>query len=314
MRVCVYGAGAIGGHLAARLAQGGAEVSVVARGPTLAAIRDNGLRVTTPAGVITALVQASDNPAELGAQDAVIVCVKSPALPEVAAGIAPLLRADTPVVFALNGIQWWSADGLPELDPDQALHRAVGVARSLGGVVYSACSVTAPGEVLVGSPRNRIVIGAPDGTISPQVEALASVLRAGGIGVDLTGDIRTEIWRKLLINLGTAPLAVITGLAVGDNLREPAVAAAMRAVYAEVTAIAQSLGSQPTLDVEAEIVRARGSAHKPSMLQDFERGSALEIATLLDAPLSLARQRGVPTPMLDLLVALVKLRMLAVRG
>jgi 2-dehydropantoate 2-reductase len=314
VKVCVYGAGAIGGHLAARLAQGGAEVSVVARGAALAAIRAGGLRVTTPVDRLALRVAASDDPAELGEQDAVVVTVKTPSLPSVAAGIAPLLRPDTPVVFVLNGIPWWYSDELPELDPDGALHRAVGISRSLGGVIYSACTVTAPGEIHVEHARNRIVLGEIDGAISPRVEALAAVLRAGGIGAEVTADIRKAVWAKLLVNLGSAPVAVITGLAVRDNIAEPAIEAAVREIYREAGTIAQFLGSPVAFDVETAIANARGLAHKPSILQDLERGSAMETLTMFEAPLRLARLAGVATPTLDLIVALARLRVKAARG
>ncbi len=175
MKICVFGAGAIGGHLAARLAHGGADVSVVARGAHLAAIRANGLRLEAPDANFTVKVAATDDPATLGPQDAVLVTVKAPALGSVAASIAPLLGPDTPVVFVINGIPWWyfdqhggALDGTPldSLDPGGAVRAAIGPARAIGGVVYSACTVTAPGVIEVEHLRNRLVLGELDGTLS----------------------------------------------------------------------------------------------------------------------------------------------------
>jgi len=163
MRVCVFGAGAIGGHLAVRLARGGAEVSVLARGPHLAAIQRDGLTVHASDGQLHTRVRASDDPKALGPQDAVLVTVKAPALPAVAAGIAPLLKPDTPVVFAMNGIPWFYFHGiggalegrrLAKIDPGDALWRAVGPERAIDGVVYAASAVIAPGECR-SSPRAR---------------------------------------------------------------------------------------------------------------------------------------------------------------
>ncbi|GAC1341580.1 MAG: 2-dehydropantoate 2-reductase [Acetobacteraceae bacterium] len=317
MKVCVYGAGAIGGHLAARLAKGGADVSVVARGAHLAAIQANGIRIHAPDGEIHAKVHASADPAELGPQDAVIVTVKAPALPAVAAGIAPLLRPDTPVVFAMNGIPWFyfhreggPDDGrrLEKLDPADALWNAVGPERAIAGVVYSACTVTAPGEIHVENARSRLIIGEPDGTKSARTEALADLLRAGGLTMEVTDRIRDMIWSKLLLNLGSGPLAVLTGSAPGRFYTEDPCCEATRGILAEGTAIAEALGCRVSPDADGQIRNGRKSQHKPSILQDLERGRPMEIDALYTVPLDLARMRGVPTPLLDLLVGMTRAR------
>ncbi len=317
MRVCVYGAGSIGGNLAARLAQAGADVSVVVRGENLAAIRANGLTLETASKTITAKVRASANPADLGVQDLVLVTVKTPALASVAAGIAPLLGPDTPVVFVLNGIPWWYGDGLrgpfagmklDQLDPDGVLHTTIGTQRSVGGVVYAACSVIRPGVVKLTSPHNKLIIGEIDGQITPRAQAIADLLSKAGLGGALSPDIRTEVWGKLIVNLGSAPVAVLTGAGVSTNIVEPAVERAIRAIYAEASAIACTLGSPVQLNVEHWISNARNSPHKPSILQDLELGRSMEVLTLFDAPLALARIAGVETPTLDLIVALARLR------
>ncbi len=186
MKICVYGAGAIGGHLAARLHRAGAEVSVIARGAHLAAIQANGLAVHAVDGTHHAPVRASSDPAELGPQDAVFVTVKAPALPAVAASIAPLLGADTLgrlrherhplVVFPASCPVRCRAARLPRIDPDDALRRALGPDRAIGGVVYSASAVTAPGVVDVEQPKSRFILGEPDGTLSERVRALAGLI------------------------------------------------------------------------------------------------------------------------------------------
>ena len=316
-RVCVFGAGAIGGNLAANIATSGAEVSVVARGANLAAIRKNGLRVETTKGTLTAQVKASDNPADLGVQDLVLVTTKTPALPDVAAGIGPLLGPDTPVVFVINGIPWWYCDGLvgpyagirlDQLDPGQVLHQKIGTARTLGGVVYAACSVPEPGVVRVTSKHNKLIIGEIDHRITPRAEEIGALLKASGIEDVVSSDIRSAVWSKLMINLGNAPAAVLAGSDIRTITNQPAIEKAVRTIFAEAMAIAQKLGNSASLDVEGYIANARNLSHKPSILQDFELGRRMEVATLFEAPLALARLAGVETPVLDLIIALVVLR------
>jgi 2-dehydropantoate 2-reductase len=317
VKICVFGAGAIGGHLAARLARGGADVSVVARGAQLAAIRANGLRIEAPDGVFTAQVTATDDPASLGPQDAVLVTVKAPSLASVAAAIGPLLGPQTSVTFVINGIPWWYFDQhggalegtrLEMLDPGDAVRRAIGPARTLGGVIYSACTVTSPGVIKVEHARNKLVLGELDGAISARAEAIAAPLRAGGFVVEVSPDIRSEVWSKLFLNLASGPIAVLTQSPGKQTLEEPAVEHAMRAIFQEAEAVARALGRSPRVNVESSINGTRVSAHKNSILQDLELGRPMEVATLYDAPLQLARLAGVATPTLDLLVALARLR------
>jgi 2-dehydropantoate 2-reductase len=317
MKICIYGAGAIGGHLAARLHKAGAEVSVIARGAHLAAMQANGLTVHAVDGTHHAAVQASENPAELGAQDAVFVTVKAPALPAVAASIGPLLGRDTPVAFVMNGIPWWYFDhlpgphqgrSLPRIDPDDRLRRALGSGRAIGGVVYSASAVTAPGVVDVEQPKSRFILGEPDGTLSDRVQVLAGLISKGGISGEATPAIRTEIWNKLISNLAGGTLAVLTGSAPKGVYAEPAVEAAALRMMQEATAIAQAMGADPLTDHTRRIGGQRSMDHKPSILQDLELRRPMEIDGMFDAPLALARLAGVAAPTLELLVALCKLR------
>ena len=317
MRVCVYGAGAIGGHLAARLAKGGAEVSVIARGAHLAAIQANGLEVHAVDGVHRVKVHATDDPRAVGPVDAVFVTVKAPALPAVAAGIGRLLKPDTAVPFVMNGVPWWyflhlggPHDGraLPRIDPDNALLRAVGPERAMGGVVYSASAVLSPGVIEVEQPKSRVILGEPNGVLSPRVTALADLIAKGGISGEATTEIRTELWNKLIGNLAGGTLAVLAGAAPKAVYTQPAAREAALRLMHEAAAIARALGARPGENHEARLNSQSSMDHKPSILQDLERGRPMEIDGMFDAPLALARIAGVDTPTLDLVVALCKLR------
>lgn len=318
MKVCVFGAGAIGGHLAGRLAEGGAETSIVARGAHLAAVRENGLTVRAPDRTIKARVKASDDPRELGPQDAVLVTVKAPSLPSVAAGIRPLLRPETQVVFVMNGVPWWYFDHhggphdgkpLPRIDPGNAVRHAVGPARALGGVVYSACTVVEPGVVEVETPGSRLMIAEPNNAApTARAEAIAAPLRAGGLTVPTTNRIRDEIWAKLLLNLASGPLGVLAQSPAGAIFTQEACIAAARRVFAEGLAVAEAMGCYPQHDAGKTVTQFGRSQHKASIVQDLELGRPMEVDALFVQPLEFARMSGVATPTLDLLVTLVKLR------
>jgi 2-dehydropantoate 2-reductase len=317
MRVCVYGAGAIGGHLAVRLAKGGAEVSVIARGRHLAAIQANGLEVHAIDGVHKIKVQATDDPRTVGPVDAVFVTVKAPALPAVAAAIGPLLKQDTAVPFVMNGIPWWyfqhlggPHDGrtLPRVDPGDALLNVVGADRAVGGVVYSASAVIDPGVIEVEQPKSRVILGEPNGTLSSRVTALTDLITKGGISGEPTTEIRTEIWNKLISNLAGGTLAVLSGSAPKTVYTEPAAQEAALRMMREAASIAAALGARPGTNHETRVKSQGSMDHKPSILQDLELGRPMEVDGMFDAPLVLARIAGVETPTLDLLVALCKLR------
>ncbi len=317
MKICIFGAGAIGGHVAARYARGGAEVSVIARGAYLEAIRARGLTIEAPDATFTERVRAAADPAELGPQDAVIITVKAPSLPSVAASIAPLLGPETPVAFVMNGIPWFYFDAhggpldghkLPRLDPQDALRRAITPTRAIGGVVYSACTVVEPGRIHVDHNRNRIVYGEPSNMVSARCEAIAEPLRRGGFRVDVTDRIRDGIWEKLVLNLASGPLSVLAQSAPVGYASEPGVADAIRRIVGEGEAVARALGCQPHIDVETQIRHATAMTHKPSILQDLELGRPMEVDGIFAATLDLARLANVPTPTLDLLIALLKTR------
>ncbi len=317
MKVCVFGAGAIGGHLAVRLAQAGEEVSVIARGANLEAIRSRGLTIEAADGTFTEKPRAEQDPARLGVQDLVFVTVKAPALPQVAAAIGPLLGPATEVVFVMNGIPWWFFCGiggedeglpLPALDPEGALARAPGAGRSVGGVVYSACTVIEPGRVHVENRRSRLILGKPDRSMPEWLTALATRLTSPGMLTEASPRIRDWVWSKWLLNLTSGPFALLTGRAPREMYREAALAAAARTLIHEGQAIAAAYGSQVETDAEAQVRQYLNMAHKPSILQDFEQGKPLEREALFEVPLWLAERKGVPAPLFALLTALVRLR------
>ncbi|WP_424810836.1 ketopantoate reductase family protein [Roseococcus sp. YIM B11640] len=307
MKITVFGTGAIGSHVAGRMAKGGkAEVSVVARGPQLDGIRANGITVETPDETFNVKVRAEQDPAKLGAQDAVVVTVKAPALGSVAESIAPLLGPDTPVVFVINGIPWWWNDDLAILDPGGAVRSKIGLARTIGGVVWSACTVTSPGTVKVQSVSSRVAFGELDGSASPRVQEIAAVLDAGGMGGVVSRDIRTDIWTKLLNNLANGPICLLSRRDMKSTFDEPVILDTAFAVLREGMEIAKALGHPVPGEPEKLMQRSVGIAHKPSILQDLEQGRALEFDALFTVPLQLARQAGVKAPMLELMVALAR--------
>lgn len=318
MRICVYGAGAIGGWLAGALADAGVDVSVVARGAHLAAIREHGLTVETPDRTTTTRPRASDDPAELGPQDAVVVTVKAPSLPSVASGIGALMGPQTRVAFLTNGIPWWYFQGhggslddrrLPLLDPGDGLRTAVPPGQVVGGIAWPASSVPAPGVVrMISAAARGIVLGAPDGVTTPEIERLAAAFTSAGINVDVSTGIRDLIWEKLAFNLSAGPMCVLTEAPVRDTHKEPACIAASRAVMAEASALIAAMGRHVALDPDRVVATNTVLGHRPSILQDLMAGRQMEIDALYSVPLELARMQGVATPTLDLLVALIKVR------
>jgi 2-dehydropantoate 2-reductase len=315
MKICVFGAGAIGGNLAARLANGGGDVSVVARGDHLAAIKADGLTLEMPKETIKARVTASANPRELGPQDLVIVTVKAPALPDVARDIGPLLKADTPVMFVMNGIPWWyfykhggPLDGrrLPRIDPGDAVWNSVGPERAIGSIVNSANSVPRPGVVRNTSGRMHLVIGEPGGERSERINKIADAINASSAAADISTRIRDDVWTKLLANLSSNLLTLLAQSALGPVIADPACNAAVKRIAAEGSAIAHALGCPVSIDIDQ--VFSAASVHKPSIAQDLERGRPLELDAMFTVPVEFARMMNVETPMLDLMLALTLLR------
>jgi 2-dehydropantoate 2-reductase len=315
LRICVFGAGAVGGHFAAQLAAAGHEVSVIARGAHLEAVRRRGLTLLKGERRIVAQVRAAERPGEIGPVDCVLVTLKATGLGALTGGIDALFGPDTSVVFAQNGIPWWYAQGLagrppppPELsrlDPGGALARVVAPQRVIGGVIYSANEVVEPGVVRNDAPqRNMLVLGEPDGRTSARLAALSAALEQAEVRAPVETDIRRSIWAKLLINVGSSALGVVTGETVKAVMADPALAELRRRVHAEGQAIAAAHGIATDGAPLPAPHQAGGPAHKTSMLQDYELGRPLEIDAILMAPLWFARAAGVAAPNLEALAAL----------
>ena len=324
MRICVFGAGAIGGFIAGYLARAGIKVSVVARGAHLRAIQANGLTVEAPDERFTVQVHASDDPAALGVQDGVLVAVKAPSLPQVAGVIAPLLAEDTPVAFLTNGVPWWyfhghggAMDGqrLPLLDPDDVIWRAVGPRRTVGGIAWPASSVPEPGVVRVLSPKSRAtILGAPDGVTTPGIRALEQAFVAAGLPVNVETQIRDRIWEKLAFNLSAGPMCVLTQTPVRATHEEAALVETSRRVLAEAAALIQALGRNAVLDVEHIVGINMALGHRPSILQDLMAGRPMEVDALYNVPLQLAKLTGTPMPTLEVLAALIRVKVKGLAG
>jgi len=317
MKICVYGAGAVGGMVAAWLARAGHEVSVVARGENLTAIRRDGLKVVSAGKEEVFRVAAESDASRLGPQDYVFVSVKGQSLPEVAAGIGPLLGPGTGVVTAMNGVPWWFFDRLAfgagrlrleSLDPGGKLSRAMPTDRIVGCVVHLAASTPAPG-VVSHNMGTRLILGEPGGRNTARTQRLVDALRAAGFDAEATTFIEKEFWVKLLGNLSFNPVAALT-LATADRLiADPHVKAYLVAIMRECLAIGRAVGVDADIDPEARIDMARKLGRfKPSTLQDMEAGKRLELDGLLTGTLEIAAKAGVAAPFIESLCGLARLR------
>ncbi len=317
MRICVYGAGAIGGLLGAKLARSGVDVGLVARGPHLAAMRERGLTLRGDGEAFTVRPRATDDPAELGPQDFVIVTLKAHQVPGVVDRLQPLLGPGTAVVMAVNGVPWWYFHGLggphdgkrlESVDPGGAQWRGIGPERVIGCVVYPAAEVPEPGmiELVEG---DRFTLGEPSGGRTERVERLAGALLAAGFKAPVRPRIRDEIWVKLWGNLSFNPISALTTATLEAICADPGTRAVARAMMVEAQAVAEKLGVRFPISVDKRIDGAAAvGAHKTSMLQDLERGRPMEIDALVTAVQELGRLVGAPTPTIDAVLALVRLR------
>jgi 2-dehydropantoate 2-reductase len=311
MRICIFGAGAVGSHFAVRLALSGHDVSCVMRGPHLEAVKKNGLTLRVGDNEFPARVHASDDPAALGPQDLVISTLKANALESLVTGLPPLLGDDTGVVFAQNGIPWWYDIGLaPDhppppnlsfLDPADRLRAVVAKERIIGGVIFSSNEVVAPGIVANLSPeRNVLVVGECDDRQSERIARLRAALGDASIGSPPALRIRETIWSKLLTNMSMSVLCVLTGQTARAVRDDPALRDVVPRLLDEANAIGQSCYP----DVKRVTRTGPAPEHKPSILQDYELGRPMEIDALVRAPAAFARAAGLSTPMLDLLAGL----------
>ncbi len=318
MRICVVGAGAIGGVIAARLAAaaGDVEVLVLARGATLAAIGDRGLRVSSAEGTLTVPVPAAADAAELGPQDFVIMAVKAQSMPGVAAAVGPLLGPSTAVLSTLNGVPWWFLDGfggpaadrhLDSVDPGGAIAAALPAARVIGGTVHLSASSPAPGEVSWRA-GNGLIIGELDGTATPRLAALAGALRGVGLDVTESARIHDDVWYKLWGNLTLNPICALTGASTGPALDDELVRDFVSRAMLEAREIGLRIGCPiaQTPDDRHAVTRKLGD-FVPSMLQDARAGRPLELDALTGAVRELGALVGVPTPNVDAIHGLTRL-------
>jgi len=317
MRICVFGAGSIGGVIAAGLARSGAAVSVVARGAHLQAIRAGGLRVQTGAETATHAVAASDRAGDFGPQDLVIVTVKAHALPGAVPALLPLIGDGTRVIYALNGIPWWYFHGeggphdgyrLACLDPEGGLWDRVGAGRTIGCVVNFAADNPEPGLIRRIGANNRLLLGLPDAAGGGDLAAVAEALRAAGFVVETDSPIRNVIWTKLRRGATSAAVATLTLGPAGQALGNADVRRLFRTAMDEITAVAAAHGCTLDDSAEAQIEDLARSPHQPSMLQDLLKGRSMEIDAQLTATQEMAALAGIATPVLDLLAALVRAR------
>ncbi|AKO96369.1 Ketopantoate reductase [Marinovum algicola DG 898] len=318
MKICIFGAGAIGGYMGVKLAQAGADVSLVARGPHLAAMQANGLTLhENDKAPVTVPVTASDDPAALGVQDYVIVTLKAHSVPPVVTRMPPLIGPDTTIVSGVNGVPWWyfhkhggafEGTRLASVDPGDAQWNGFGPDRVLGCVVYPAAEVTRPG-VITHIEGNRFSLGEPDGTKSDRALALSRALAAAGLKAPVRPRIRDEIWVKLWGNLSFNPISALTHATLEVLCTDPGTRAVARGMMREAQEIAEKLGVKFPIDVERRIDGgAAVGAHRTSMWQDLDAGRPMEIDALVGAVQELGRLTDTPTPTLDTVLALVALR------
>ncbi|MFZ5792369.1 MAG: 2-dehydropantoate 2-reductase [Pseudomonadota bacterium] len=314
MKICIYGAGSIGGLLGAKLAHAGETVALIARGAHLQAIRTEGLVLLSEGEEILARVSATDDPAEAGPQDVVFLTVKTPALRAIANKLAPLLGPETMVVTAMNGVPWWYFYGLEGpyrdrniacLDSDGLLKRAIEARRLIGCVVYPAAEVVEPGLVRH-DYGNRFMLGELDGARNARIETLARALGRAGFKASVRTRIRDDIWVKLWGNLSFNPVSALTQATLGDIAGDPGTRSVIRGMMAEAEAVGRALGVEFGVDIETRIGwTADIGAHKTSMLQDLERGRPMEIDALLTAAIEMGDLVGIETPLMDAVHALV---------
>lgn len=318
MKICIFGAGAIGGYMAAKLVQAGADVSIVARGPHLAAMQDKGLTLIEEGrDPITLPVRASASAADLGPQDYVILTLKAHSVPPVVGAMQPLFGPDTTLVHGVNGVPWWyfhkhggPLDGthLHSVDPGDVQWNGFGPGRVLGCVVYPAAEVSEPGTIhhIEG---NRFSLGEPDGSKSDRAIALSQALQAAGLKAPVRPRLRDEIWIKLWGNLSFNPISALTHATLDVLCTDPGTRDVARRMMIEAQEIAEKLGITFPIDVERRIDGgAAVGAHRTSMLQDLAAGRPMEIDALIGSVQELGRLTNTPTPTVDTVLALITLR------
>jgi 2-dehydropantoate 2-reductase len=316
MRACIYGAGAIGGWLGVRLARAGCDVSVVARGATLSALRANGLRLQQAGEVLQSPVTANEHPSELGVQDLVVVAVKAPAMTEVARSIGPLIGPETIVLTAMNGVPWWFFEGyggryagtqLASVDPGGTIARAIPPRHIIGCVVHASCSLKEPGFV-AHHFGNKLILGEPSGGQTPRLRELAALLARAGFDTEVSDQVQKDAWFKLWGNMTMNPVSAITGATTDRVLDDDLVRGFIQRVMLEAREIGARIGIpiEQTPEDRHEVTRKLG-AFKTSMLQDVEAGKPVELDALVTVVKELGELTQVPTPFTDALLGLARL-------
>jgi 2-dehydropantoate 2-reductase len=316
VKICIYGAGAIGGYLATGLSKvDGVELSLVARGAHLAAIKKNGLKLLIEGEERVCKPKATNDPSELGVQDYVIVCLKAHQAWEAAEQMRPLLGPNTAVVTGQNGVPWWYMHGLGDrfahmrihsVDQDDRQWNAIGPEKAIGCVVYPATEIVEPG-VIKHVYGTKFSLGEPDGSNSERCRQLAAILEAAGFEAPVLTDIRSEIWLKLWGNLCFNPISALTRATLDVVTTQPSLRALSSKMMKEAEEIATGFGASFRVGIEKRINgAARVGAHRTSMLQDLEGGRPLEIDALLTSVQEMGRLAGVRTPYIDVVLGLIQ--------
>jgi 2-dehydropantoate 2-reductase len=316
-RICIYGAGAIGGLLGAKLALSGEEVTLIARGEHLRAMQRNGVHLLEGGREIVATPRCTDDPKEAGPQDYLFITLKAPSVAAIVEHLTPLLGEQTAVIWAVNGFPWWyfyrqaetwQAVHLKSIDPGGVLWKAIRPERVIGCVVYAAAEVIAPG-VIRHEEGNRFTLGEPSGERSQRAVQLSQILQAAGFKAPVRSQIRNEVWVKLWGNLAFNPISALTGATLDIIASDEGTRGLARCMMLEAQEIGEKLGARFGIDVEQRIAGAQSvGAHKTSMLQDLERGRKMEIDALVTVVQELGQVVGIATPTIDVVLALVQMR------
>lgn len=317
MKICVFGAGALGSVFGGHLALGGEDATMIARGANLAILREKGLKLVAGDKERVAKPHVTDDPHEVGKQDIVIVATKAYSLPEAAEAITPMLGPDTGVVLIQNGLQWWYFHGiggalegkrLASIDAEGRCETLIGLKRTIGAEIYCPAEMTAPGVVRHG-PGPKIVMGEATGEKTPRIQALAAAFEKSGVTAEIAADMRLELWKKLLNLVAGAPLAVLTGATNKPLNREEGTRAIMSRLTAEAIAVAGKVGVKlPATALDRFKQPADVPPHKVSTLQDLERKRPLEIDAIVGVVAEIGRMTGVPTPTVDAVYALCRMK------
>lgn len=317
MKVCIYGAGAIGGYVGVQLKRAGVDVSLIARGAHLEAMKANGLKLLIDGEERVEHIPCTDDPAELGPQDYVIVALKAHQVPGVVDKMQPLLGNDTAIVTAVNGVPYWyyykhgdhlEGRTLESIDPGAKQWTGLRPERAIGCIVYPATEVVEPG-VIKHVYGDKFPLGEPSGEITERATKLSEAFAAGGMRAPVMPNIRDELWLKLWGNLCFNPISALTHATLDVIASDPGTRAVAKAMMLEAQEIAVQSGVNFRVGVERRIDGAGAvGAHKTSMLQDLERNRAMEIDPLVTVVQEMGRMAGIPTPTIDVVLSLVRQR------